>query len=217
MAKNKYKDLLGIAADPSSFYGASKFERDKIRFRSSIARDRFPAGYDKYRMGVVARSAAAKKAEPEQPVAPVPEPETKPQPEPQTGFDSSNVLPGQVDDTLAKDTPQADSGYQPPSVEDTFSTQIAEMQKAFTQSMQQQMQNFQQMQMQQSDRMAALQQQMQQSMQQSMMQAQLAQQRPQVANVQMAESAAGTPMQIARRGVTGAFGRRGMRIKGLNV
>ena len=54
-------------------------------------------------------------------------------------------------------------------------------------------------------------------MQQSMMQAQLAQQRPQVANVQMAESAAGTPMQIARRGVTGAFGRRGMRISSLNV
>lgn len=137
--------------------------------------------------------------------------------EPKTGFDSGDVLPGQADDTLGKDRPQADSGYQPPSVEDTFSTQIAELQKAFTQSMQQQMQNFQQMQMQQSDRMAALQQQMQQSMQQSMMQAQLAQQRPQVANVQMAESAAGTPMQIARRGVTGAFGRRGMRIKGLNV
>ena len=138
------------------------------------------------------------------------------EPEPQQ-TNEQKVLPGQTDDTLAKDTPQADSGYQPPSVEDTFATQIAEMQKAFTQSMQQQMQNFQQMQMQQSDRMAALQQQMQQSMQQSMMQAQLAQQRPQVANVQMAESAAGTPMQIARRGVTGAFGRRGMRIKGLNV
>lgn len=133
--------------------------------------------------------------------------------EPKTGFDSTDVLPGQVDDTLGKDTSQADDGYQPPSAEDTFAAQIAELQKTFTESIQKQMQNFQQMQIQQSDRMAELQQQMQQSM----MQVQLAQQRPQVANVQMAESAAGTPMQIARRGVTGAFSRRGMRIKGLNV
>ena len=33
----------------------------------------------------------------------------------------------------------------------------------------------------------------------------------------MAEGMSGTPMQIARRGVTGAFNRRGMRISSLNV
>ena len=67
-----------------------------------------------------------------------------------------------------------------------------------------------QMQQAQEERMAALQQQMQQAM--------VAQQtRPEVAGVKMAQGSAGTPMQIARRGVTGAFGRRGMRISALNV
>lgn len=102
---------------------------------------------------------------------------------------------------------------QGPSMEDIaaqFASQIAAMQQGFMQSMQQQQQMFQQMQTSQSERMEALQQQM--------MQAQVAQQqRPEVAGVKMAEGAAGTPMQIARRGVTGAFGRRGMRISSLNV
>lgn len=102
---------------------------------------------------------------------------------------------------------------QGPSMEDIasqFASQIAAMQQGFMQSMQQQQQMFQQMQSSQSERMEALQQQM--------MQAQVAQQqRPEVAGVKMAEGAAGTPMQIARRGVTGAFGRRGMRISSLNV
>ena len=41
--------------------------------------------------------------------------------------------------------------------------------------------------------------------------------RPTTAGVKMASGAAGNAMQIARRGVTGAFGRRGMRISSLNV
>ena len=102
---------------------------------------------------------------------------------------------------------------QGPSMEDIasqFSSQIAEMQAGFMQSMQQQQAMYQQMQASQSERMEALQQQM--------LQAQVAQQdRPQVAGVQMAEGTGGTPMQIARRGVSGAFGRRGMRISSLNV
>ncbi len=102
---------------------------------------------------------------------------------------------------------------QGPSMEDIaaqFASQIAAMQQGFMQSMQQQSQMFQQMQTSQSERMEALQQQM--------MQAQVAQQqRPEVAGVKMAEGAAGTPMQIARRGVSGAFGRRGMRISSINV
>jgi hypothetical protein len=98
---------------------------------------------------------------------------------------------------------------QAPSAEDLFADQIKAMQDMFTQSMQTQMTQYQQMQQAQDERMAALQQQMQQAM--------VAQQRPTVAGVKMAEGAGGTAMQIARRGVTGAFGRRGMRISGLNV
>ena len=102
---------------------------------------------------------------------------------------------------------------QGPSMEDIasqFSSQIAEMQAGFMQSMQQQQAMYQQMQASQSERMEALQQQM--------LQAQVAQQdRPQVAGVQMAQGTGGTPMQIARRGVSGSFGRRGMRISSLNV
>ena len=84
------------------------------------------------------------------------------------------------------------------------------MQEMFQASMQQQMMQFQQMQQAQDERMMALQQQMQQSMAAQ-------QQRPEVAGVKMAEGTGGTPMQIARRGVSGAFGRRGMRISSLNV
>ena len=99
---------------------------------------------------------------------------------------------------------------QGPDVASLFADQIASMQQMFQQSMQQQQQQYMQMQQAQDERMAALQQQMQQSM--------VAQQaRPEVAGVKMAEGAAGTPMQIARRGVTGAFGRRGMRISSINV
>ena len=41
--------------------------------------------------------------------------------------------------------------------------------------------------------------------------------RPTVAGVKTATGQAGTPMQIARRGVSGTFGRRGLRISSLNV
>ena len=102
---------------------------------------------------------------------------------------------------------------QGPSMEDIasqFASQIAQMQQGFMQSMQQQQQMFQQMQTSQTERMEALQNQMMQSQVQQ-------QQRPEVAGVKMATGAAGTPMQIAKRGVTGAFGRKGMRIASLNV
>ena len=112
--------------------------------------------------------------------------------------------------TLPVNEPQQYTG---PSMEDIaskFQEQIAAMQQGFMQSMQQQQQMFQQMQVSQSERMEALQNQM--------MQAQTAQQqRPEVAGVKMAEGTGGTPMQIARRGVSGSFGRRGMRISSLNV
>ena len=78
------------------------------------------------------------------------------------------------------------------------------------QSMQQNAQQFQQMQQAQNERMEAL--------QQMMIQSQASQaERPTVAGVQTATGQSGTPMQIARRGVSGSFGRKGMRIQALNV
>ena len=123
--------------------------------------------------------------------------------EPQAGY-TPTELP------TDSDTPQQPQQPQGPDFATLFAEQITSMQQMFQQSMQQQQQQYMQMQQAQDERMAALQQQMQQSM--------IAQQaRPEVAGVKMAEGAAGTPMQIARRGVTGAFGRRGMRISSLNV
>lgn len=126
--------------------------------------------------------------------------------EPQTGYTPTD-LPTDFDTQQQPQQPQEPQG---PNFAELFSTQIAAMQQMFQQSMMQQQQQYMQMQQAQDERMAALQQQMQQSM--------IAQQqRPEVAGVKMAEGTAGTPMQIARRGVTGAFGRRGMRISSLNV
>lgn len=96
------------------------------------------------------------------------------------------------------------------SAADALAAQIAAMQQGFMQQIQQQQQMFQQMQQSQNENMAALQQQM---MNAQAMQAE----RPEVAGVKMASGAAGTPMQIAKRGISGAFGRKGMRIQALNV
>ena len=104
-------------------------------------------------------------------------------------------------------TPTPPSG---PSAEDLLADQIASMQAGFMESMQEQAAMFQQMQTSQNERMAALQQQMLQSqVNQS--------ERPQVAGVKMADGSAGNNMQISRRGVSGAFSRRGMRISSLNL
>lgn len=125
--------------------------------------------------------------------------------EPQTGY-TPTPLPTDINGPQ-EPQPQEPQG---PDFAALFAEQIASMQQMFQQSMQQQQQQYMQMQQAQDERMAALQQQMQQSM--------IAQQqRPEVAGVKMAEGTGGTPMQIARRGVTGAFGRRGMRISSLNV
>jgi hypothetical protein len=92
----------------------------------------------------------------------------------------------------------------------SFQDSMTAMQQGLVQSMQQNAQQFQQMQQSQNERMEALQQMMIQS------QARQAE-RPTVAGVKTATGQSGTPMQIARRGVSGAFGRKGMRISGLNV
>ena len=103
-----------------------------------------------------------------------------------------------------------------PSVEDMFAETIAGMQAQYEQSLALQQNQFAAMEAQQQQQMMALQQQMQ--MQQNAMsaQSQLAG-RPSVLGVQNAVSSAGTPMQIARRGMGGSFDRGGMRIQSLNV
>lgn len=134
----------------------------------------------------------------------------------QTGSNSIDVL--DVDEFGENGAPPADGGTQPgtqqPDFASILSNQIKAMQSMFTQSMQQQMMQFQQMQQAQNQRMEALQGQMMQSMRD---QAAMREARPEVAGVKMAEGTGGTPMQIARRGVGGVFGRRGMRISSLNV
>lgn len=141
-----------------------------------------------------------------------------------TGFDSSNtlgglnqhdpktgeVIPGEPPDGTAGETTGGTTGETGPSVEDLLAKQISGLTDMFTKSIQQQQTQFQQMQDAQNERMGQLMAQMQQAMVAS-------QQRPEVAGVKMAGGSSGTPMQIARRGVTGAFNRRGMRISSLNV
>lgn len=108
------------------------------------------------------------------------------------------------------------STYTPPAgpsmadVASQFSSQIAEMQQGFQQSLAQQASQFAAMQQAQEERMLTLQEQMKQA-------AAAAAARPTVAGVKTATSSAGTDMQIARRGTTGGFSRAGMRIKSLNV
>lgn len=93
-----------------------------------------------------------------------------------------------------------------------IASSISDMQSGFQQQLQQQAAQFAAIQKAQEERMVALQQQMQQSAAAS-----AAANRPTVAGVKTATGSAGTDMQIARRGIQGAFGRAGMRIQSLNV
>lgn len=133
-----------------------------------------------------------------------------------------NYLPTDFDDQGVQEvTTPGGPDTEGPSAEDNFADMLEQLQTSFGDTMTQQQTMFQDMQTAQDERMAALQEQMQEQMQQSMLANQQAmmynRNRSQVAGVQSAASSAGTPMQIARRGVTGAFGRRGMRISSLNV
>ena len=108
--------------------------------------------------------------------------------------------------------------YTPPAgptmkdVASQFSSQIADMQRGFQERLAQQASQFAEMQKAQEERMLTLQEQMKQSAA-----AAAAAARPTVAGVKTATGSAGTDMQIARRGIQGAFGRAGMRIQSLNV
>jgi hypothetical protein len=87
------------------------------------------------------------------------------------------------------------------------------MQSGFQDQLKQQAAQFAAMQQAQEERMVALQEQMKQAA----ASAAAAANRPTVAGVKTATGSAGTDMQIARRGISGAFGRAGMRIQSLNV
>jgi hypothetical protein len=201
-----------IGSTPQAFYG--KDFRPKLKEGFSYDKgeqDQKAAGYIKFRQpgkqsaggGQMGTIAYYKKVNQQPKQAEEPAPQQQ-----QQGGDS--VGTGFTPTDLDTGTPVPEPQSQGPDYASMFADQIASMQQMFQQSMQQQQQQYMQMQQAQDERMAALQQQMQQAM--------VAQQtRPEVAGVKMAEGAAGTPMQIARRGVTGAFGRRGMRISSLNV
>lgn len=88
--------------------------------------------------------------------------------------------------------------------------QISSLTSGFQTSLQEQANQFAQMQAAQEERMAGLQNMM---IQQAASQAE----RPTVTGVKTATGSAGDAMQVARRGVSGTFGRRGMRISSLNV
>lgn len=108
------------------------------------------------------------------------------------------------------DDPPVDTGPTMLDLANALGKQVGDLKTAFTDILASQGEQMRALQESQTANMEAL--------TNAMMQAQaMNQQRPQVAGVKMATGAAGTPMQIARRGVTGAFGRRGMRISSLNV
>ena len=88
--------------------------------------------------------------------------------------------------------------------------QITSLTSGFQTQLKDQSNQFAQIQAAQEERMAGLQNMM---IQQQASQAQ----RPTVTGVKTATGSAGDAMQVARRGVSGAFGRRGMRISSLNV
>jgi len=132
-----------------------------------------------------------------------PKPEAKKEEEKTTAPPPTIVDPPVVD---PEPTGPSETDLMLKSLTDT----IAGLKSGFTSSLEASAAQFQQMQQAQNERMAQLQNMM---IQQAASQAE----RPTVAGVKTATGQAGTPMQIARRGVSGAFGRRGMRISGLNV
>lgn len=195
-------------------YDAKSFRRAQQDFdeRGNRDRQRRPAAQGPSYSPLVISKGAGRKFGDLRPQSSRPQQQTEADPTP-TGF-NPNYLPTDFDDQEPGGSTTEPEG---PSAEETFADLLAQLQTSFGDTMQQQATMFQDMQIAQDDRMAALQEQMQQQMlanQQAML---YNQNRPQVAGVQSAASSAGTPMQIARSGVTGAFGRTGMRISSLNV
>lgn len=99
--------------------------------------------------------------------------------------------------------------YDGPSAEDMFRDQISDLESDFAKSLREQQEMYEKMRAEQQERMELLQTQMKQ-------QAMAQRPRPEL-GVRTAIGSAGNAMQVARRGVSGAFGRSGMRISSLNI
>jgi len=120
------------------------------------------------------------------------------------------VATAPVEQTAPTQTTAVDTGPSESEImAQQLSASIASLSKSFEQRLATQQAEFQRLAEEQAKRFETLQNQFQ-------AQTQMAQ-RPDVMGVKTAAGSSGDAMQIARRGVRGAFGRRGMRIKGLNV
>jgi hypothetical protein len=151
--------------------------------------------------------------------APAPPPPAPPPPvkekDPRTG-EGSGTKP-LIDDTEVTDGTttggtgtNTDTGPSTQDMIDAISTAVSGLSTGFGSAIEGISTEFAKLAGAQDDRMAEL--------QKIMLQSQVMnQQRPEVAGVKTASGSAGNLMQIARRGVSGAFGRKGMRISGLNV
>lgn len=138
--------------------------------------------------------------------------QTQPAPTQETAPTQSTApAPGTQQQTyLPVDTYEAPAGPNMEDLASQFAASIAEMQSGLMESLAATQENFMQMQMAQDEKM--------QTLMSNIAQATAAKQdRPTVAGVKTAVGSAGDQMQIARRGVSGNFGRLGLRIKNLNV
>jgi len=195
------------------FYQKDKFERDKIRFRSTGQQQRNPAGYQRFLAQQTARNAAANAVAPPPPApAPPPPPEAPPAPEdpktvgptippykpktpetPQTPFDTSGI-----------DSQIGDLNSRIASFASGLAGQYGDLQEKF-----------------EAERQATLKrmQEMTNQFQQAMSQRG---ERPKVEGIRFADRGTGgaTQQQLQRRGLRGTFGRSGerlMKISSLNV
>lgn len=218
MAKKKSKKLSRIAADPAKFYGASRYVRDSIRFQSSAAQQRSPAGFQRFQTQKAAKVAAEravaksnKKKKPPKAALPPPPPLLPPPPPP----------PPTVKPNISEYQPQFDTGKSE-GKNNVFKKQISGLNKqisSLTSGFQEQLSGLK-TQLEEEREAAA---QRMEEMQGSFAQA-LAQNRERqlVEGIRFADRGTGgaTQQQLQRRGVRGTFGRSGerlMKISSLNV
>ena len=117
--------------------------------------------------------------------------------------------PTHLDVTTPEDPAEADT-----SLADAMLAQIESLQDIYRTNLRSQEAEFARAQAEQTERMESLKKEMEQASIASQL---AARNRQQVLGVQGAPSSAGTPMQIAKRGTSGAFERGGLRISSLNI
>jgi len=196
------------------FYQKDKFERDKIRFRSTAAQQRSPAGYQRFLTQQTARNAAANAVAPPPPApAPPPPPPEAPPPPKDPPVVESNIPPYDPKfdtppqtpfDTSGIDSQIGDLNSRIASFASGLAGQYGDLQEKF-----------------EAERQATLKrmQEMTNQFQQAMSQRG---ERPKVEGIRFADRGTGgaTQQQLQRRGLRGTFGRSGerlMKISSLNV